>query len=115
MNVQKMKETLRLLRYLCYLQKKNIYLCSCFLSNPDIILKEKDEKFSFGGLIGSGSFSMDYFFANSKIFSLHAILLDFAGSVVTSTPKERAGVCFVALILPISCLFGHVTGILFCL
>ena len=46
-----------------------------------------DQKFSFGGLIGYGNSCKDYFFANSKILRLHAILADSAGSVKSTTKK----------------------------
>ena len=42
---------------------------------------------------------MEYFFAKSKIFRLHAILHDSAGSV-KSTAKKGAGFCYVASSLP---------------
>ena len=46
------------------------------------IWKKWTKNFSFGGLIGYGSSCMDYFFANSKFFRLHANLHDAAGSVI---------------------------------
>ena len=57
---------------------------------------------------------MDYFFANSKMFTLHAILHDSAGSV-KSTMKKCPGYCYVAPSLPSSCFLSHVTGLPFCL
>ena len=53
-----------------------------------------DQKFPSGGLIGYGNSCMDYFFANSKIFRLHAILHDAAGSV-NSTTYKGPGYCYV--------------------
>ena len=41
---------------------------------------------------------MDYFFAKSKIFRLHAILHDSAGSVKSTTTKGP-GYCYVAPML----------------
>ena len=55
---------------------------------------------------------MDYFFANYKIFRLHAVLHDSAGPVKTTT-KKGPGYCYVAPSLPRSCFLGHVTGIIF--
>ena len=57
---------------------------------------------------------MEYFFAKSKIFRLHAILHDSAGSV-KSTAKKGPRYCYVAPSLPSSCFLGHVTGMIFCL
>ena len=56
---------------------------------------------------------MDYFFANSKIFRLLAVLHDSAGSVKSTTKKGR-GYCFVAPSLPSSCFRGPVTELYFC-
>ena len=55
---------------------------------------------------------MDYFFANSKIFRLHAILHDCAGSA-KSTRQKCPGYCYVAPSLPSSCFLGHETGLFF--
>ena len=73
-----------------------------------------DEKFPFGGLIGYGNSCMDYCFANSKIFRLHAVLRDAAGSVESTTYKGL-GYCYVLPRFPSSCILGHVTGMFFCL
>ena len=54
------------------------------------------------------------FFANSKIFRLHSILHDSAGSV-KSTKKKGSGFCSDAPSLPSSCFLGLVTGLLLCL
>ena len=73
-----------------------------------------DQKFPFGGLIGYEKSCMDYFFANSKIFRVHAVLNDSTGSV-KSTTKRGPGYCYVAPGLPSSNFLGHVTAIIFCL
>ena len=95
-------------------KREIVFLCTCIGLDPDINFKEMDQKFHFGGLIGFGNSSMDYFFAKSKIFSLHAILHDSAGSVKYTT-KKGPGYCYVAPSLPNSCFLGHVTGLFFCL
>ena len=84
MNVQKLNEILRVFEIIrqdfsSKTKRKNLLLCTCIVLDPDINLKEMDQKFPFGGLIGYGNSCMDYFFANSKIFRLHAILHDSAG------------------------------------
>ena len=83
MNVQKLKEILRILEIIkqdfsSNAKRKNLFLCTCIVLDPNINLKEVDQKFPFGGLIGYGNSCMDYFFANSKIFRLQAILHDSA-------------------------------------
>ena len=69
-----------------------------------------DQKLPFGGLIEYGSSCMDYFFANSIIFRLQAILHDAA---VKSTNYKGPGYCYVFSRFPSSCLLGHVTGLFF--
>ena len=56
---------------------------------------------------------MDYFSANSKIFRLHAILHEAAGSVISITYKGP-GYCYVLPSFPSSCFLGHVAGLFFC-
>ena len=119
MNVQKLNEILRIFEIIrqnfsSNTKRKKLFLCTCFDLDPDINLKEMDQKFLFGGLIGYGNSCMGNFFANSKIFRLHAILHDSAG-FVKSTKKKGPGYSFAAPSLPSSCFLGHVTGLLFCL
>ena len=115
MNVQKLNEILRVFEIIrqdfsSNTKRKNLFLCTCIVLDADINLKEMDQKFPFGGLIGYGNCCMDYFFANSKIFRLHAILHD----SVKSTTKKGPGYCYVAPSLPNSCFLGHVTGLFIC-
>ena len=93
MNVQKLNEILRNFDLIKHdfssnTKRKNYFVCTCIILDPNINLKEMDQKFPFGGLIGYGNSCMGYFFANSKIFRLHAILHDAAGSVKSTTCKE---------------------------
>ena len=117
MNVQKLIEIPRIFEIIrqdfsSNTKRKNIFLCTCIVLEPDIHFKEMEQK--FGVLIGYGNFYMDYFFANSKIFRLHAILHDSGGSV-KSTTKNGPGYCYVAPSDPSSGIHGHVTGLFFCL
>ena len=93
-------------------KRKNYFLCTCIVLEPNISLKEMDQKFPFGGLIGCGNSCIDYVFANSKFFRLHAILHDAAGSVI-STTHEGPGFCYD--LTRFLCFLGHVTGLFFCL
>ena len=54
------------------------------------------------------------FFRHFKVFRLHAILHDVAGAVRAHCGKRR-GYCYMIARGPMSCLLGHVTGLLFCL
>ena len=82
-------------------KRKTYCSCTCIILDPNINFKEMDQQFPFGGLIGYGKSCMDYFFANSKIFRLHAILHDAAESVKSTTYKGP-GYCYVLPRLPSS-------------
>ena len=98
MNVQNLNEILRIFEIIkqdfsSITKRKNLFLCTCIILDPDINLKELDQKFPFGGLIGYGNSCMDYFFANSKILKLHAILDDSNGSVKSTTKRTWVLLC----------------------
>ena len=77
MHVQKLKEIFRFseimkLHFLITAKRKNLFLFTCIVLDPDIKLKEVDQNIPFGGQIEFGNFFLDYFFANSKNFRLNA-------------------------------------------
>ena len=118
MNVEKLNENLRnfdliVHDFLSNTKIKNYFLCSCIVLDPNISLKEKDQ-ISFGFLIEYGNSCNVYFFANSKIFRLHAVLHD-APESVKSTTRKGPGNCYFLPRFPSSCFLGHETGLLFCL
>ena len=94
--------------------RKNLFLGSCFCWDSGISLREMDQKFKFGGLIGYGNSCLDSVFRSCKVFRLHAILHDAAGAVRSHSGK-RPSYCYMIGRIPTSCLLGHVTGLLFCL
>ena len=94
--------------------RKNSFLSACFCCDFSLSLHEMDQNFKFGGLIGYGNSHLDSVFRYSKVFRLHAILHNAAGAVRSHSGKEP-GYCYMIGRGPISCLLGHVTGLLFCL
>ena len=94
--------------------RKNFFLSACSFWNSRISLRERDQKIIFGGTIGYGNPYMEFLFRHFKKFRLHAILLDAAGAVRAHSGKQL-GYCYMIGRGLNSCLFGHVTGILFCL
>ena len=72
-------------------------------------MKEIDKKNSFWGSIWIRKSLYGLFFAVSKIFRLHAILHDAAGSVKYTTYKGP-GYCYILPRFPSTCFLGHVTG-----
>ena len=58
---------------------KNLFLSACFCWDSRLSLREMDQKFKFGGLIGYGNSYLDSIFRYGKVFGLHAILHDAAG------------------------------------
>ena len=85
-----------------------------FLCNSRLSLRELDQNFKFGGLIGYGNSYLDSVFRYSKVFRLHAILHDTAGAVRAHSGKGP-GYCYMIGRVPNSCLLGHVTVLLYCL
>ena len=73
-----------------------------------------DQNFPFGGLIGYGNSYFDSVFRFSTVFRLHAKLQDNAGAVQLATGKGLH-YCYMIDRVPICCLLGHVTELLFCL
>ena len=119
MNVQKLNEILRVFEIIkqdfsSNTKRKTLFLCTCIVLDPDINLKEMDQKFTFGRLIGYGNSCIDYFLEIQKLFRLHAIVHDATGSVKTTTYKGP-GYCYVLPTFPSSCFLLHVTGLFFCL
>ena len=93
---------------------KNLFLGACFCWNSRLFLREMDQKFPFGGLVGYKNSYLDSVFRYSKAFRLRAILHDGAGAVRAHSDKGP-GYCYIIGGGPSSCLLGHVTGLLFCL
>ena len=92
MNVQKLNEVLRNFDLIKHdfssnTKRKNYFLCTCIVLDPNINLKEMDQKLRFGGLIGYGNSCMDYFFCKFKNFQTSCNLHDAAGSVNSTTYK----------------------------
>ena len=94
--------------------RKNLFLCSHSCWDSRLSLREMDQKFKFGGKIGYGDSYLDSVFRYSKVFRLHAILLDAAGAVRLQT-GDGLGYCYMIGGCHNCCLLGHVTGLLFCL
>ena len=87
---------------------------ACFCWDSEISLREMDQKFPFGGLIGYGNYYVVSILCYLEIFRLHATLHDAAGAVRWRFGKEP-GYCHKNGRGRNSCLLGHVTGLLFCL
>ena len=94
--------------------RKNLFLSACFCWDSRLSLREMDQKFKFGGLIGYGNPYSDSAFCYSKKIRLHSILHDAAGAVRSHSGKGP-GYCYMTGRGPNSFLLGHVTGLLFCL
>ena len=94
--------------------RKNLFLSACFCWYSGLSLREMNQKFKFGGLIGYGNSYLDSIFRYSKVFRLHAILHDAAGAVRSHIGKGP-GYCYMTGRGSTSGLLGHVIGLLFCL
>ena len=91
--------------------RKNLFLSAFFCWDSGLSVRELDQKFKFGGLIGCGNSCLDSVFRYSKVFRLRAILHDIAGAVRSHSGKG-SGYCYVIGRRPSFCLLGHVTGLL---
>ena len=74
--------------------RKNLFPSACFCWDSRVSLREMDQKFRFGDLIGCGNSCLDSVFCFSKVFRLHAILHDAAGAVPSNSGKGH-GYCYM--------------------
>ena len=74
--------------------RKKLFLSACFCWDSGLSLREMEQKFKFGGLIGYGNSHLDSVFRYSKVFRLHAILHDTAGAVRAHSGKS----CYCCMI-----------------
>ena len=74
--------------------RKNLFLGACFCWDSRFSLREMDQRFKFGGLIGYGNSCLDSVFRYAKVFRLHAILHDAAGAVRSHSGKG-SGYCYM--------------------
>ena len=65
--------------------RKNLFLSTCYCLDDQISLRKMDQQYPHGGIIGYGDSYLDPLFRYSKVFRLHAILLDAAGVVRTQS------------------------------
>ena len=94
--------------------RKNLFLSACFCWDSRLFLREMDQNFKFGGLIGYENSCLASVFRYSKVFRLPAILHEAAGAVRSHSGKGP-GYCYMIGRGKNSCLLGQVTGLLFCL
>ena len=86
----------------------------CYMIGRGPIFCLLGQKLIYGGTIGCGDSYLEFLFRHFKVFRLHAILHDAAGTVRAHSGKAL-GYCYMIERGPNSCLLGHVTGLLFCL
>ena len=94
--------------------RKNIFLSACFCGDSRLSLRQMDQKFKFGGIIGYGNSYLEFLFRHFQVFRLHAKLHDNAGAVRAHSGKGP-GYCYAIGRRPNLCLLGHVTGLFLCL
>ena len=80
--------------------RKSLFLSVCHCLDPKISLREMNDLYPHGGLIGYGDSYLDSVLRYSKVFRLHAFLHDAAGAVYTEKRKGPGycyfiGVCLV--------------------
>ena len=91
---------------------ENLFLSACFCWDSRSSLREMELKLKFDGNIGYGDSSLGFLFRVLKVFTLPAVLHDAAGAVRAHSGKGPS-YCYMIAQGSISCLLGHVTGLLF--
>ena len=91
---------------------KNLFLSACLCWDSGLSVREIDQKFIFGRLIGVVSSCLNSVFWYLKVIRLHAILHNAAGAVRSHSGKGPR-YCYMIGPGPNFCLLGHVTGLLF--
>ena len=118
MNVQKLNEILRnfdLIKHdFSSNTKRKTFFLYLYCFGPKHKFERNGPKISFWGSNWIRKFLYGLLFCKFKIFRLHAILHDAAGSV-NSTTYKGPGYYYVLPRFPSSCFLGHVTGLIFCL
>ena len=61
-------------------RRKNLFLSVCQCLDDRVSMREMDQLFPYGRVIGYGNSKLDIIFRHSKVFRLHAILHDAAGA-----------------------------------
>ena len=74
--------------------RKSLFLSAFFCWSSGLSLREMDQKFKFGGLIGYGNSYLDSVFRYSIVFRLHTKLHDAAG-VVRAQSGKGPGYCYM--------------------
>ena len=92
----------------------NLFLSACFCWDSRLSLREMDQKFKFGGTIGIGNSYLEFLFLHFKSFKTTRNTTWCCWSTAAHSCK-RPSYCYMFGRGPISCLLGHVTGLIFCL
>ena len=74
--------------------RKNLFLSARFWWVSGLSLREMDQKFEFGGLIGYGNSCLESVFRYYKVYRLHAIQNDATGAVGSHSGKGP-GYCYM--------------------
>ena len=85
-----------------------------FVGIPNFLYIRWTTSFEFGGAIGYCDSYLEFSFRHFKVFRVHAMLHDAAGTVRAHSGKG-SGYCQMIGRGPISCLFGHVSWLVSCL
>ena len=71
---------------------ENPFLSAYFCWHSRLSLREMDQKFIFGGIIGFEDSYLDFLLRHFNVFRLHAVLHD-AGGAVRAQSGEGPGYC----------------------
>ena len=94
-------------------RRKNAFLAVCYSLNNEKNLRYFNDLAEFGGLIGPGNSTLDFFFKCFKVFRLHAIFRDAFG-FMKSNYNVGPGYVYAISKKPIfanSMFLGHITDL----
>ena len=96
----------------CLLNTKTYFEVQVSFGFQDFLQARWTDKIKFGGISGYADPYLEFLIRHFKLFRLHAILHDAAGSV-RALCDESLGYCYKIGRGPKSFLLAHVTGLLF--
>ena len=90
--------------------RKNFSLSACFCWDSRLSVSELGQNFKFGGTNGYGDSYLEFLCGHFEVMRVHD-----AGRAVQAHSREGLGYSYMIGLGRNSRLFGHVSGLLFCL
>ena len=117
MNLEKLNQILRVFEIIkqdfsSNTKRKNLFLCTCVVLDPDISLKEVEKKIFLENLLDT---EIPAWITVLQTPTFSDYMQFYMTGSVKFTTKKGPGYCYVARSLQSSSFLGHLTGLLFSL